>query len=271
MNAKKISSITNAKIIEELKTFPNQAFIWSIVHRDNPNIWELPSKQSVMLIEPYSDEPFVFIAGKLSAQDIEAIIKLCPGNYPRVYCNNLYHPDFLKKGWDFHLRVELSYDGFGKSIELDEGWRFAKIDNIELFKQCYWYEKCKELYSSPELFLKSKIAYALCHNDKVISEVYLEHHSSSKHAEFSIVTNPLYRGRGAGTKIAAYVAAKCKEQGLEPIWSCQVDNRASLHTALSAGFKIKRSYINMVPEVGNTLSPVLEKWINENTPINWNQ
>lgn len=269
MHTKKINKINDLKIIEELKTFPNQAFIWSIVHHHNPNMWELPSGESIMIMEPYIDDPFVFIAGKLSPQDMDAIIKICPIGYPRIYCNNLYHPDFLKKGWDFHLRVELSYSGLNNPIQLEKGWKFKKIDNVELFEQCYWYKKYAKQYSSPELFFKFNKVYVLCHNDKVISEGYIEHHNSSQYVELSVATNPMYRRHGAGTKITSYVAEKCKELDLTVIWTCQIDNRPSLNTALSAGFKIERYYINMVPEIGNTMSPTLEKWVNDNTPINW--
>jgi RimJ/RimL family protein N-acetyltransferase len=268
MHTKKIDKINDTKIIEELKTFPNQAIIWGLVHQNDPNMWELPSGESIMIMEPHIDDPFVFVAGEVSAQDIDEIIKICPTDYPR---NNIYHSDFLKKGWDFHLRAELSYLETSKTVQLDQGWEFKKIDDIELFKQCYWYEKYIKQYDSHELFFKSKNVYVLCNNNIVISEGYIDHHISSPYAEISVATNQSYRGQGAGTKMASYLAEKCKEQELVAIWTCQIDNRASLNTALRAGFKINRYYINMVPEVGNTMSPKLEKWIVDNTPIDWDQ
>ena len=270
MTSKKISKINDTKIIEELKTFPNQAFIWSIVNHDNPNMWELPSCEAIMIMEPHTDDPFVFIAGNLSPQDIDAVIEICSVGYPIIYCNNLYHPNFIMKGWDFLLRIELCYSKLNNPITLDRGWEFKKVDCIELFKQCYWYKKYLKRYDSHELFFKSNKAYVLCHNDKVISEGYIEHHSSSKYAELSVATNPSHRIQGAGKKIAAYLAEKCKKMNLAVVWSCQIDNRPSLYTALSAGFKIERYYINMVPEIGNTMSPMQEKWVNDNTPIDWN-
>ncbi len=107
-------------------------------------------------MEDYCDDPFVFIAGKLNEEDIDEVIKLCPLKYPRILCDNRYHTTFLKRGWDFHLRAELSYTGF-KQIELDEGWEIKKLNNMELLKQCYYYQKvpgdfpsnCVNSYISP--------------------------------------------------------------------------------------------------------------------------
>jgi GNAT superfamily N-acetyltransferase len=270
MNAKKINKIDNLKIINELKTFPNQAFIWSIMGKDNPQyIWQLPSTKSIMIMEPNCNDPFVFLAGELDVRDIDEVIKLCPLEYPRIFCDNLYHPMFLKKGWDFHLRAELSYTTSNQRIELDHGWEFKNLNNMDLLQQCYYYKKVPQQFSDLELFFRSNKAYVLCHQGQVASEGHIEHDDASPYAELIVATNPNYRMKGAAAKIAKYVAEKCKEVGLTAIWSCQIDNRASLNTALSAGFKIDRYYINMVPEIGNIMSPKLEKWVNENTPINW--
>jgi GNAT superfamily N-acetyltransferase len=266
---KPIDRLEDSAIIAELKTFPNQAFIWGILENTKEKqAWYLPSERAVILIEPNSEDPFIFVAGILSETDVDFIIEIAKYEFPQIYCNPLYHDLFLKKGWDFLLRAQLYYNT-DNSIKIDNETEIKQISDIESFQQCNWLKGHLNNHESLEDFLRFGKAYGLYKDREIISEAYVD--IAHNYAEISIETNPNYRRMGAATLLTSYIAEECKKLDLTLVWSCQVNNRPSLHTALKAGFYIERYYVQMVPEGGNTLSPKLEKWINEVTPIDWNR
>ena len=263
---KRLSSIKSPSILEELKSFPNQGIIWGMLESNNPcQIWELPGTQAIILIEDSSDDPFVFIAGTLTAKSIETIIALCQKSYPTIYCDPAYHHLFLEKGWDFLLRVELSYSE--PNIQLiQSGLSVKPIDNLTLFEKCYSFQETSQRYGSAENFLKFGRGFILSHADKILSEAYIDYFGEN-HAEIGIITPPEHRNQGYASQIASYLAEWCKEKQYIPIWSCQINNRASLKTAYKIGFRGERYYIQMVPTVGNTLGPPLISWLNKNPQL----
>ncbi|NRB11202.1 MAG: GNAT family N-acetyltransferase [Rickettsiaceae bacterium] len=269
---KPIDKIIDTNILEELRTFPNQSTIEAILANSNKHqIWQLPSNKSYMLIENCpGNEPFIFLAGILNAEDVEAVIKLCPnGGFPMVYCPPIYHHLFIARNWDFNLRVQLTYKGLPLQ-ENQEECDIRAIDNQELAKQSLWWQKMLDSYNSAEDFFTSEKAYVLVQDNKVISEGYIGYHGG-KYGEISVITNPDYRNQEAGQKIATYVAAKCQEMGIKPVWSCHVHNKASLKTGIKAGFQIEKYYVQLVPEFGNLYSSKLEEWLKNNPPKtrNW--
>jgi predicted acetyltransferase len=95
----------------------------------------------------------------------------------------------------------------------------------------------------------------------------LDYGLDSSYGEISLITHKNYRGMGVGTYITSHMINKCLELNLKPIWSCQANNRPSLKTAFKVGSEFSNYYIQMVPNIGNSLNPALEKWIIENSPL----
>ncbi|MGI4775466.1 MAG: GNAT family N-acetyltransferase [Janthinobacterium lividum] len=83
-------------------------------------------------------------------------------------------------------------------------------------------------YGSIENFLNFASGYVPYYNGKVISEEYIMRNISNNHAEISIATKPSHQRQGAATQIASFIAEKCIELNLSPIWSCQADNKMLL-------------------------------------------
>jgi hypothetical protein len=55
-------------------------------------------------------------------------------------------------------------------------------------------------------------------------------------AELDLISHIPSRGRGYGTLVAAAFVAHCAEVGLEPVWTCNQDNPASMAVARKLGF-----------------------------------
>lgn len=257
---REIREIHNPAIIKELKHFPNQAFIWEIIEKNKiGKIFSL-SNEAILILENCKD-PFVFIAGSLNTHSIQEVISLIENfEYPMIYCNPRYHNLFLDKGWDFNLRAELKFNGLLQPKLIDRNLNIQPIKTIQLFKQCYWRKEKSDLYVSDENFLKYGTGYVLCNEaQEILSEAYLN--QANGYAEISIVTCPTHQRKGYASQLILDLLHKCKEAELIPIWSCNLDNKASLNIALKLGFYISNYYVQIVPEVGNILGPKLEKWL----------
>lgn len=218
---REITTISNPAIISELKLFPNQAVLWEIIDGNNSGkIFEL-ADGAVLISESCSD-PFVFIAGAITEQSVaqaHSILKEC--KFPMVYCDSVYHPLFLEKGWAFHLRVELNLKNFIPR-SLDKHLVAKPINILEVFKKCFWYKERSELYGSDEKFIKHGIGYALCLGEQILSEAYASIGGGS--AEISVVTHPDYRGKGYASQVLTVLIERCKELNLIPK---QTDGRTS--------------------------------------------
>ncbi|HJD57357.1 hypothetical protein [Candidatus Tisiphia endosymbiont of Ptychoptera albimana] len=103
-----IKNINNLNLTSELKEFPNQGVLWEIIEKNQSGkIFEL-SGGAILIMENCPD-PFVFIVGLLTDEAIKDTISLVSNlKFPMVYCHPKYHPLFLRLGWNFHLRTELS-------------------------------------------------------------------------------------------------------------------------------------------------------------------
>jgi hypothetical protein len=70
--------ILDQGILEEFKTFPNQGILWEIIEQQKTGkIFELPS-EAIVVMENCSD-PFVFIAGELTDEDVTEVVSLVGG------------------------------------------------------------------------------------------------------------------------------------------------------------------------------------------------
>ena len=92
-----LDEILDKEILEEFKTFPNQGIIWEIIEQQKTGkIFKLPSK-AILVMENCPD-PFVFIAGELTDEDVTEVVSLVTGlEFPMLYCKTRYHPLFLYK------------------------------------------------------------------------------------------------------------------------------------------------------------------------------
>lgn len=262
MNA--LSKITNKAILEELKLFPLQAVVCGILEKNNQGrLLELPGGS--ILITEESDDPFVFLAGPITPLALDMAISIVAhASYPMVYCHPKWHHLFLKNNWDFHLRAEMMLERVIAPLDIGDEFTVRAINSEAFFKQCFWYKETAERYGSPEQFLRCGKGYALCNKDgQVLSEAYTDYIGDG-YVEIGIVTHPSYRNQGFGAQVASHLISKCLEANMIPIWSCQINNRASMQVAHKIGFSISRYYMQMVPSVGNTLGKPLVKWIKDN-------
>ncbi|MBI2785872.1 MAG: GNAT family N-acetyltransferase [Legionella longbeachae] len=165
----------NNSLLEELKQFPLQAVIWGILENTNKDrIVALPNN-SILLMEE-SDDPFVFIAGKVIPETIDAAIALTANaKYPMIYCQPKYHHLFLKRNWDFHLRAEMKLNKAYTPLSIEDSFVIQPIDSIDFFKKCLWFKETSDRYGSAEQFLKFGSGYALCKNGHIISECYTDY------------------------------------------------------------------------------------------------
>ncbi len=167
---KLVEKIKNSTPIAELQTFLNQPVIWSLVKGHNSGkIYELFKGKAVIIVEN-DVNPFLFIAGELDKTAFIDAIKLCPEN-SFIYCSPTYHKWFMEKNWQLLLRVKLRYNNF-LSANWQETLQIKPINNLEIFEQCYWFEKVSKKLGSAENFLKFDQGYALCNNEQIMAEVY---------------------------------------------------------------------------------------------------
>lgn len=244
----RIKILQNQNILSELETFPNQAVIWGILDGHNQGqLWELPGAQSILVFEDNEPEAFVFIAGSPDFIAIQEALRICknhPLNYPMIYCHSSYHHRFLKEGWTFNPRIQLSYRT-PSTQEVSNGRLIKPIKSLELFEKCIDFEEMSRRYGSAEGFLRFGTGFALCQENQIMSEAYMAFHGRN-YAELSVTTHPGYRRQNAATQVASYLAEDCIKKGLTPVWSCDADNISSLKTALKIGFHIDRYDMQLV-------------------------
>lgn len=233
-------------ILDQLKTYHNQAIIWEITDHGKTGKVIYLSDNCFLIIEN-CDEPFAIVVENLTGN---ALLK----NYehPTVYLDHVYHPLFLKAGYDFHLRCELTLKNLVQSDFEFENTDIVKIDN----------NLQAEKYNLKENYLKYNYGYALIKNNIAVSEAYVT--IGREWGELSIFTHPDYRKKGYAKLVLSQLIKDCNSQNIIPVYSCQVDNKASLYTGLSLGFTISRYYTLMVRNFGNILCPNLANWLREN-------
>ena len=260
---KRIQSITNQNIISELKQFPNQGVLWEIIDSQvSGKIFHL-SDDAIMVIEN-CDEPFIFIVGKLSHNSIEIITDFVKDNkFSMLHCNKKYHPLFLDHGWNFHIRTTLNIKTTNTNITNNNNVKILKIDSSDILRKCMKYKELIEIYGNEEFFLTHGMGYALfLKNGTLVSESYAA--LGAGYGEIHVYTDTNHQRKGYGSQIVSHLITKCREKNIIPQWSCNVDNRPSLKTALKLGFEISDYHMLLVPNCGNVLCPNLVKWLKEN-------
>ncbi|MFI4956630.1 MAG: GNAT family N-acetyltransferase [Gammaproteobacteria bacterium] len=238
--------IIPAAILSEFKTFPNQGAIWEIIDKKKTGkLYKLPS-EAVLIVENCTD-PFIFIAGPLDAESVKNVSALASyKTFPMVYCNPEYHSLLLRRGWKFHFRAALSLKNPDVLVPLNPAIDIQPLNNADLLKLCAWYEDRTTLYGSEENFLQHGLGYALCHGTRVVSEAYAS--IGGGFAELAVTTHPNFQSRGYATHVSSHLIRDCLNANITPQWSCNVNNTASLNTALKLGFEISDYHTFLIPD-----------------------
>lgn len=144
-------------------------------------------------------------------------------------------------------RLEFTeYDAESQSIAdlinggLPDGFEIRDIDE-ELIKKIDSREDIESYCGSLENFLEHGFGICLLQNGEIVSEAYAPY-VTVKNVEIATLTKETHRGRGYATKTCAHFIKTCRERDLEPYWSCDADNLASVNLARKLGFKNERKY-----------------------------
>jgi len=138
------------------------------------------------------------------------------------------------------------YDAESQSIvdsidgDLPNGFEIQDIDK-ELIKKIDSREDIESYCGSLENFLEHGLGICLMQNGDIVSEAYAPY-VTTRNVELATFTKETHRGHGYATKTCAHFIQICRERGLEPYWSCDADNLASVSLARKLGFKNEREY-----------------------------
>jgi RimJ/RimL family protein N-acetyltransferase len=123
---------------------------------------------------------------------------------------------------------------------LPDGFEIRDIDK-ELIEQIEARADIENYCGSLENFLAHGFGVCLMNNGEIISEAYAPF-VTNKNVELGVATKETQRGRGYAVITCAHFIKTCRNRGLEPYWSCDADNLASISLARKLGFKHEREY-----------------------------
>jgi len=127
-----------------------------------------------------------------------------------------------------------------------------KNTNIKTIKITDKSFKCCDDIHFPEHCLPDGIIYTVIENNKIVSLAHA--HKTGKYqdivADIGIDTSKDYRRKGYARECVNSVARYVIDKGGESIYICSPDNTASIHTAVSAGYKLygKSLTFSVIPE-----------------------
>lgn len=146
---------------------------------------------------------------------------------------------------ELHTRVnfEFNRDRFGDYLEnnrrdLPDGYRIVDIDE-RLFGSIEGTVVPKSFWDTPEDFLKRGRGFCILNDEEIVSWSYTAW-VHGKVFEIGIETAPAYRGRGFAEIASVRFIEHCLDKGLDPVWSCRLENTQSYKLALKLGFIEKR-------------------------------
>ena len=244
---------------DELLALPNPAVSLAIL--DGGAIGKVvPLDEGGTLLIENCQNPLCFMAGPCTQADLaQASDIMRERDFPLAICSHAMHQGFLSLGWDFHLRVALRYSP-KTQVSMDHETEAVPINSRQILQRCHSYKELMDNWGSEEAFLAGGFGYAL--GQEAMSQCYAVIGGSL--AELSIATNPAHRRGGYGYRIANVVIAQCLEKGVRPMWSCQVNNKASLNLAFKLGFVIEAYYVCMAKDFGNVINDSAIRWIKDN-------
>lgn len=241
----KIDEISNIDqdVLKELPTLPNQAISEAICIGKNPGIFYSSNPNQWVFIKTYGS--YSFLIGNPSIEELHEILDFLQSfTEIKLICREYYHSFFIKNGLNLCPRIELIYQE--KSIDIRKhnnnlNSKICKIDNMDIGKNCLWFDFITELFGSTQNFFNCGFGFAIYNNDILLSESYSAF-VGNKHCEVGVISHPNARGKGFGAFAAKLSIQESLKHELIPIWSCDYTNFASLKTALRAGFTIQRYY-----------------------------
>jgi RimJ/RimL family protein N-acetyltransferase len=127
-----------------------------------------------------------------------------------------------------------------KNGGLPDGFEIRSIDK-ELLETCEWKEEIESFCGSMENFLSHGFGVCLMRGSEIISESYAPF-VGVHNVEIGSVTREAHRGQGYAAITCAHLIQACLERGLQPYWSCDADNLASVNLARKLGFQNGREY-----------------------------
>jgi RimJ/RimL family protein N-acetyltransferase len=123
---------------------------------------------------------------------------------------------------------------------LPEGCQIRPTDR-QILEQCEWRSDMEFFCGSLDNFLVNGIGMCMMRGEEIIVEAYASSLGETQ-AEIGAVTREAHRGHGYAPITCAYLVQVCAQRGYGAIWSCDVENEASIRVAQILGFREVRPY-----------------------------
>jgi RimJ/RimL family protein N-acetyltransferase len=220
----------------------NQPILYSILENRSAGkvFTDDKSHPSFMLV--HSPAAYVFLGGNPDQTSLRKIV-----SYLKILSNaSLVSP----LDWKFRTFFEGASFCCVERLQLQRHSDFSNLDSWkdnlaarysihridrETFPQCNWRSFVLSCYGDADHFLANGMGFCLVDQGKIISESYA--FIAAGKAEIGVVTDENYRGLNLGTSICAVMLDYCYKNNIEPFWSCNIDNLASVAIAKKLGFE----------------------------------
>ncbi len=106
---------------------------------------------------------------------------------------------------------------------------------VELFSDMNGLVVPKYFWQNRYLFEKYCVSFTLMYQGKPVSTAFTAYRHNDI-LEIGIETEENFRGKGFASMVCAALINYCLENGLEPMWSCRLENTGSLNLAQKLGF-----------------------------------
>lgn len=225
----------------------NEPILYSILEQKNPGKVLTDNRRNPSFVLIYSPGSYTFLAGSLDQLALQAVASYLK-TLPRI---SLVCP----LGWEHRAFFEaagftaverIQFRRSDEPLPLDS-WKeslaahysIEKIDHKN-FDLCTWRSFMLSLYGNKEQFYGTDKGFCIVDEGRVISESFAL--TGGGKAEIAVVTNENYRGQNLGTIVSAVMLKYCYQHGIEPLWSCDACNPASISIAKKLGFKEEGRY-----------------------------
>lgn len=207
------------------------------------------SKTNPSFILVYNPAGYTFLSGELDQISLQAVASYsktlpkvslaCPADWK-------YRQFFEKEGFTPVDRIQFRRN---KSLDRVREWKSQLPPEYSVgktegknFHQCKWRPTLLNFYGDEKRFFDQ--AMGICLSDEkgsVISESYAL--ISTGKAEIGVFTDENYRGKNLGAIVSSFILDYCYAHDLEPFWSCDQTNPASVSVAKKLGFEEERRYV----------------------------
>ncbi|MCB1109916.1 MAG: GNAT family N-acetyltransferase [Chlamydiia bacterium] len=190
---------------------------------------------------------YTFLAGDLNQNILAESVKLLK-SFPRVtlVCplKSSYRSFFIGEGFQPVERLQLTRPSHSIDMKswikkLPPQYKISSLDK-ELFPQCLWSEFIQKYCGTVDRFFAHSKGFCILEKGKVVSESYLL--EAQGLGEVAVITDENHRGQNLGTIACVVALDSCYQRGIEPYWSCDADNLASVAIAKKLGFEENATY-----------------------------